>query len=98
MLQEAAEKLAQLGNTSEEIAAKLRIVGIKGRRQEPKSCPLTHYLVQVDPRFRNFRIGNITVYDGTLDYEAGVDMETPVRQFVRDFDDGKYPYLEEEGD
>jgi hypothetical protein len=84
--------LNQLGETSEEVAQSLKDKGFKGKRKRAHCCPIYQYLtshgldVGVSPN-------EIVLYDITT---KGCDITAPlpIKQFIYDFDDGKYPNLE----
>jgi hypothetical protein len=84
--------LNQLGETPEEVAESLKAKGLKGKRKRAHCCPIYQYLtshgldVGVSPN-------EIVLYDITT---KGCDITAPlpIKQFIYDFDDGKYPNLE----
>lgn len=97
--------LKTIGNTSEEIANYLRTQGIKGRKTED-CCPIAVALYKHTPTMplglnvrhqtRGFKPNLIHSVRITWDDCQTLDPYCPeaVRQFVVDFDDGKYPDLE----
>lgn len=88
--------LAMLGATAAEVAKVLTATGIKGRRQNMRHDPIGRYLTSLG-------YGQVAVFvneagDGITVNTAGwVDIAAPpaVVEFVRGFDLGEYPALEE---
>jgi hypothetical protein len=84
--------LEQLGETPEQVAEALKAKGFKGKRKRAHCCPIYQYLtshgldVGVSP-------SEIALYDTTT---KGCDITAPlpIKQFIYDFDLGKYPDLE----
>jgi hypothetical protein len=91
-------QLASLGGDGDAVARALRDLGIRGKLCDAHHCPVALYL---------HREGWETVLVNTDSVEAcqgetGVSVATPnaVESFIRDFDNGLYPYLkapQEEG-
>jgi hypothetical protein len=92
--------LAALGNHPLDIATKLYELNCQGKRQEPESCPIYHYL-----RLKGRAIHSITATYIAL--KMGDDFFAPilstaniiflppmVREFIHQFDNGCYPNLE----
>src|SRR5512135_1878764 len=91
-----AQAIDALGQTPESVTAKMREMGIKGYRRMAGSCPVARYLwacgfprVTVSSSARRYR-------DSRDDSEESVSLNVGVKQWICDFDDGKYPefYLE----
>jgi hypothetical protein len=83
------QKLAELPNTPDEIAAFLTKHGITGRRGSCYRCPFANYLghgVAVKP-------DKIILNIDTDQYMA---VPEPVSEFIGRFDQGNYPELVEE--
>lgn len=88
--------LAYLGFTARQIAKTLVELGIKGRRQSMGHDPIANYL-------RRHGYTPVAIFvnetgDGlTINAGVWVDIAAPpaVAEFVRSFDDGDYPGLEE---
>jgi len=84
--------LEQLGETPEQVAEALKAKGFKGRPKQAHCCPIYHYLtshgldVGVTP-------GQISLYAPNDDCDITAPLS--IKQFVYDFDAGKYPDLEE---
>lgn len=88
--------LAHLGYTARQIAKTLVAAGIRGRRQSMGHDPVANYL-------RRHGYTPVAIFvnetgDGlTINAGVWVDIAAPpaVVEFVRGFDDGEYPGLEE---
>lgn len=87
------EAVKSLGETPEEVTQALREKGIKGYRQIASSCPIARYLnacgfpsVTVCTSAKRYRDGS-----KESDAEESVYLSAGVRQWVSDFDFGKYP-------
>jgi hypothetical protein len=86
--------LNQLGETPEKVAQSLKDKGFKGKRKQAHCYPIYQYLTShgldlgVSP-------SEIALYDTTT---KGCDITAPlpIKQFIYDFDIGKYPELESE--
>lgn len=79
--------LNDLGNTSEDVANRLRELGIKGRPGSAFHCPIARYL--------KTEFSWATVSPGVIRINF-IDMKPMpehVRQFIRDFDSDLYPDL-----
>ena len=92
--------LQELGNTSEEVVAKLRAEGIKGKMSAPGSCPIACYLKR-----KGFYKPSVTQYDvSVVTDEPDPDLlprtyhyvknTEAIKMFVIEFDHGRYPELE----
>jgi hypothetical protein len=80
--------LKSLGNTSDEVAAKLRKWGIKGKQWDGRCCPLTNACKK---KFRGF-----SGHTGYLWVDATpirVQMTRVLREFVTRYDRGDFPDL-----
>lgn len=91
------DAIVALGTTSEEIANKLRQLGIKGYRRRARACPIATYLAACG--YHDAYVGaGVSMYDSTnplSDYtEVYVSLPPVVQQWARDFDDGKFPEFE----
>ena len=90
--------LEGLGPTSATVAESLRQIGIRGRQNSIDHCALARALETQGCR-------DVRVYDSAYwswaqwcdEQDRSYELALPpwVRQFVRDFDAGKYPDLEE---
>lgn len=90
ILDEALEKLKELGSTQKEIVRTLHMLGVKGIKGSFSSCPLAKYLQHA----LNNNLIYITPY--SIKYlEERIDLKSPFNNFVECFDAGLYPYLEE---
>lgn len=89
------QDLVELGNTSEEVAAKLLALGVCGQKGEPSSCPIYYYLLTRKGHTQVRAVTGVYVRTSDLGYHHHLmDVPTPVRRFILDFDQGKYPTLE----
>ncbi len=82
-------KLEGLGRSSEEIFTFMVSQGIRGRKKAACDCPVTRFLKKegYDMPF----VGLWTLDASTKNLTVGTP--APVREFIRDFDKGKYPSL-----
>ena len=90
--------LDQLGGTSAAVATSLQQAGVQGDPFLVGRCPLARYLhavVGVEPRVGKVKVGLYkAVINGPRWWQPmTVDLPTPVRGFVVDFDRGRYPEL-----
>ena len=86
-------KLRDLGNTPDEIAEKLQKLGIKGDRWSMYHCPIVNF-------YNKFCGGLVFApYVGHLRSKDEQCLDPvvpgPVRDFMREFDNGKYTELME---
>lgn len=86
------EAIKALGNTPEEVSAKLQSMGIKGYRQVACVCPIAKYLnacgfphVTVATYVNVYQTGKSEYADQTYHLPKGV------RDWICQFDDGKLP-------
>jgi len=87
--------LAELGDTPDAIADRLRALGIKGRQHSMRFCPIARLIeplngvefVEVDGRY--------AFLSPDIDTTDWVWLPQPVREFVSWFDDGVYLDLAE---
>jgi len=89
--------LDKLGSTSEEVAEKLKEKGVKGARRSVGTCPIAIYLWREGFKWEN-GVGTMIVGGSCISDNPRADlMATPgvVADFIRDFDRGNYPELEE---
>jgi hypothetical protein len=93
--------LTNLGNTADEVAAKLTAAGVTGTLNEPNSCAIARYLEAEG--FEDVAVLNCpnptTRYDDWFQVEAHADngyvigATGPVADFIRAFDREEYPHL-----
>ncbi len=91
------EAIQALGETPEQVTAKLSEMGIKGYRQMASSCPVAKYLNACG--FPHVTVGSTAnLYQDADKHYSDQCHHLPagVKQWICDFDDGKYPefYLE----
>lgn len=86
-----------LGNTPEQVAAKLREMGIKGYRRYASRCPVANYL-----KACGFPVVTVATfanrYQSSADEVADEAVYLPVcvRDWIIEFDDGKHPEFYQE--
>jgi hypothetical protein len=80
--------LAYLGRTPTAIAAKLKEMGIKGRKIVPSRCPIAQY---VRGAFPVAFVSAGTTFLFVNDFE--VTTSRTITRFIKGFDKGKYPEL-----
>jgi hypothetical protein len=84
---EAVQKLNDLGDTADQVAASLETLGIKGNPGWPGSCPVANYLVSC---------GANDCCVGAVSFRIGKEVQflpEPISQFIDDLDHGKYSQL-----
>jgi hypothetical protein len=91
------ELLGQIGSTSAQIAETLAGRNITGLREDPHCCPIANLITADVPgadwwKQEEFMVDGLDVV--TPDGE--IEVPDAVRLFIRDFDDGLYPELEDE--
>lgn len=87
-------RLAELGSTSDEIAAKLRMEGIKGKPEEPDSCVIAKWLNVNDDGYSVYSSIFPSVHHYVWTEEGQVHHLPPViGEFIASFDRGDYPSL-----
>jgi hypothetical protein len=101
--EEVLALLVALGTTSQEVANKLQYLGIRGKRKQCLTCPIAQYLVS-----NEFGFGVEVGLAGEVVSVAGIGRVAlghwysilkyhqlqGIRDFILDFDRGKYPQLE----
>lgn len=87
-----SNKLLALGNTPDEVAANLNKFGVKGIRKKSCYCPIANY---VSGLIGKEIAVNCYVILSLTDWESVTINNDVVSVFVRNFDRGKYPELEE---
>lgn len=83
-----------LGDTPDRIAKTLREKGIKGVRHERCDCPIARYVRHV----AGGGLYSVSVHNSSVHHEHNrwsLPLPPAVDRFVRAFDGGKYPELEE---
>jgi len=82
---------------SKEIAQKLNEAGIKGKARACSFCPMANYLNKTLDGGFFVTHEKVFVLDETFDFDEDMYVDTPesVRKFVKDFDAGKYLFLDE---
>jgi hypothetical protein len=83
-----------LGNTPDDVARSLRLLGVNGKRRNEYKCPVA---VAINEHANGWGGIRVTSY-GSLTYKDCqiMDPQTTdaVRQFVKNFDSGMYPELD----
>lgn len=92
VLDKALSFLAPLGESSNDIALVLKFDGIKGTKNHPENCPLSVYLFYKFEKVEKFRVSGSHLICRGDKYCLPLQFQ----EFVDDFDQGKYPYLERE--
>lgn len=96
------EALAELGDDSREVGVKLIGLGCTGYREEGSECPVFKFLTDVKGIDGIERVISDAVWvdDDPIEEPerlpaVTVPLPEQVRQFVREFDNGDWPELEE---
>ena len=93
---QVALMLTSLGDGKDEIARQLHAVGVRGTPGSVRECALAVYLsavVAADPRVQTVLVSRERVFlklEGQWRY-LGVPLTKPLRGFVADFDQHRYP-------
>jgi hypothetical protein len=98
--------LSELGNTSDEIAAKLRDARVQGYRQDARRCPLARFVTErLSEHYPSGSVEVVVATDALLIAQASPDaneggdllvlaeLSEPVVEFVQRFDDAAWPDL-----
>jgi hypothetical protein len=95
--EEVSSLLNQLGETPEEIAESLADSGVTGQRYNMTDCPLARYtnaVMAFDPQIVQVKVGiRRLIVKGPWRLRCTTPIPTPVRAFVRAFDDGTFAAL-----
>jgi hypothetical protein len=93
--------LVALGKTKDEVAEKLFVLGIRGKRGKCLTCPIAQYLIEngVDARVGVWAwgLGVVGVVGVGGFYYYSIDEYPaiiPIRDFILAVDQGEYPQLE----
>lgn len=96
------EALAELGDDSREVGVKLTDLGCTGYRGEGSECPVFKYLTDTKGIDGIERVvgDEVWVHDEPIESlqqlpDVRVPLPDSVRLFVREFDNGDWPELEE---
>jgi hypothetical protein len=87
------EALWKLGNTPDEVVVSLKKKRVRGKRGCPEGCPLTNYIRKLFKQDLEVTGTAVHVSDDSWD-EVAV-LPRAFQLFVRLFDEGHYPELEE---
>jgi hypothetical protein len=82
--------ISDLGKTEEEIVETLRLKGIKGYRQIHSKCPIANYLKK-ELRIDYVSVGNCKISTSLNSYYIN---DSHINNFIKNFDNGEYPFLE----
>ncbi len=95
--------LAGLGGTPDEVAGSLEATGVRGKPRDNRTCAVALYMSAVlgsEPRVRSVSVGHcsmaLTIVTADDHRPAGrlhVQLPKSVRQFVAEFDQGRYPQV-----
>lgn len=77
------------------IRSTIKRSGVRGVRCHAKCCPLALYLKEGLNIYCHVTDLGVMVRDPKQDSSAYIELPMPLQQFVKNFDDGKYPELEE---
>lgn len=92
-------RLSALGQTADEVARNLADLGYKGTPNEAEACPVASFLEARYPNACSVRVANRAIVGYATDSGgvSAIETMTPwgVTAFIRDFDGGAYPELEE---
>jgi len=96
-----SEYLRSLGDTPQAVAASLRAQRVKGKRKDPKFCPVVNGIYQAIPDYwPGLEVvggvkGGVARYSACLHDIQIFDPVLPqaVQDFIGDFDLGEYPDL-----
>lgn len=83
-----AQLLAELGDTADDVADRLRALGIKGERGVGEHCPIANLLHSNG--YEGAEVDTDTIYPEGSFGDVEVDAPEPVEEFIRRFDDGVY--------
>lgn len=81
-----AELLAELGDTPDAVADKLRALGVKGYRNDCGACPIAAYLA-VGTDYAGIEVSGYSVF---VDDVRATGLPQSVAGFIRSFDRGVY--------
>lgn len=88
--------LRELGDTPEKVAGTLRQANVRGKIDSVTSCPVAKYLKSRLGRTYTVGVG-LNYVDVWADLgekkTASVELPESVKQFIRNFDAGRYPDL-----
>lgn len=88
------ELLEGLGSSSAEVAAKLRLENCKGEIGVSYACPIARFLLRHQIElYVGHGYGIYTLLEPKQ--ESQIFLPRPVSEFVREFDNRKYPDLEQ---
>jgi hypothetical protein len=79
------------GATPEQVVAKLRAAGVKGKRAKPCECPVARFLQQKTSF--NVAVGGTRVWIDGQESDPGITIPYAVRKAVNNFDSGLYSDL-----
>lgn len=101
VVSQANYALSKLGNTPDDIATLLSQCGATGQRNNSHNNPITEYLNMIMPTgfgtLRGVGTGAVLI-DNVPGDDRGICFDTPppVAAFLRKFDQGDYPELEDD--
>lgn len=85
------QALAELPDTPDGIADRMRVLGIKGYCGDAYNCPIANWLLRPDTGYEGASVGDIRIE--VCDDDSGFQdapMPPAVAEFVRRFDAGVY--------
>lgn len=89
---ELLKAIDELGPDAHAIATSLRDRGIRGRRRESCDCPLARFLSGLAGQSISVDGEAFRIFDGSNRHPR-VLLTDVAGTFVREFDEGRYPYL-----
>jgi hypothetical protein len=84
-------KLQELGNTPDAVAASLQEIGIKGIKKKSCHCPIANYISALTGKQCAVNSVVILLVEG---FESEPINNGAVSGFITNFDQGKYTFLE----
>ena len=93
------ELLGQIGSTPHEVAETLGGRNITGPPEDPHCCPIACLILTDIPGAANWAMEDFAVQDDFITTPEGkVTVPPPVATFIREFDEGVYPELQDDPD
>lgn len=90
------KKLAELGENSEVVAINLVGFGITGSRYNDKQCPIANYVKTLGYQHAYTISAGVLAYRTTLGKRIVVNNPYPIRNFIHEFDAGRFSYLDQD--
>jgi hypothetical protein len=88
--QQVREALEALGNEPKIVASRLQEAGFHGKRRNSEECPIANFVN------KRFELLGVEVGLDHIEYPFGkIELPPVITQFVKNFDNGCYPQLQE---